>query len=407
MTAGGTSFRYKAATRDGEVRTGDRTADSREAVVRWLQEQHLVPIVVETGAAPAAAPRPTVAVRRPLPPARHLALVRELATLLDADLPLEEALALIATLSAEAREKALIDGLLAALRAGRPLSAALAESGAFPADQIALVKAGEASGALAEVTGRLARALERAHALRERVRSALIYPSILAAAAVGSVVLLLTVVVPAFEPLFADTGRALPPATRLLLDVSAAVQAGALPGLVVVALGALALGRARRSADVAAVLDGWALRLPLVGGLLGRIDAARFSRTLGTLIGNGVPLLPALDLAGTAVANRRLAAGIDAAAEHLRSGGRLGERLLATPGWPRLSAELVRVGEETGRLAAMLTRTADLLEEETGRTLDRLVALITPAVTLLLGGVVAGMVVALLSAVLGVNDVAL
>ncbi|MGQ9372088.1 type II secretion system F family protein [Azospirillum sp. ST 5-10] len=406
MAAGDTLFRYTAATRDGELRHGERAAAGRDAVVRWLQEQGLVPLTVEAGAAPAAPARPGPP-RRPLKPARHLALVRELATLLDAELPLEEALALVAGLSADAREKALVAGVLAALRGGRPLSAALADSGAFPADQVALVRAGEASGALAAVMGNLARALERAHALRERVRSALIYPTILAAAAIGSVVLLLTVVVPSFEPLFADTGRALPPATRLLLDLSAAVEAGALPALAALALAALGIARARRAPATAAALDGWALRLPLVGGLIGRIEAARFARTLGTLLGNGVALLPALELAATAVANRHLAAAVAAAAEHLRGGGRLGERLLATPGWPRLAGELVRVGEETGRLPAMLLRAADLLEEESGRTMDRLVALITPAVTLVLGGVVAGVVVALLSAVLAVNEVAL
>lgn len=401
------AFRYKAATRDGAVQDGLREADSREAVARWLQDQGLVPLAVRPASGEPASLRVVAVAGRGLPPARHLALIRELATLVEAELPLEDALALVADLAGRPREKALVAGVLAGLRGGQPLSAAMANTGAFPADQIALIRAGEASGALAEVLGRLARTLERAHALRERVRSALVYPLILTAAAILSVLVLLTVVVPAFEPLFADAGRALPPATRLLLDVSAAVEAGALPGLALLLAGALGVRQARRSPGPAAWLDGLLLRVPVVGGLAAALDAARFSRTLGTLLGNGVALLPALDLAMTAMANRRLAAAMSEAAEHLRAGGRLGERLLALPGWPRLSAELVRVGEETGKLPAMLTRGADILDEETGRALERLVALITPAVTLLLGGVVAGVVVALLSAVLAVNDVAL
>lgn len=404
-------YRYRAADRDGDLVAGEREAASREEVVRWLQDQRLVPIAAElsTGPRPAAgkpAARGAARSGRTLPPARHVAFVRELATLMEADLPLEEALTLLGSLVEGEREKRLAEGLLGDLRAGRPLSAALAASGAFPPDQVALVKAGEAGGALADVFGRLARTLERAHALRERVRSALIYPAILTVGAIASVAVLLVVVIPAFEPLFADTGRALPPATQALLDVSAAVQAGALPGLAVLALGAVLLGRLRRSAGPAARLDAALLRLPLVGALLAKLQTARFARTLGTLLGNGVPLLHGLDLAGTALTNRRMAEVVERAADSLRSGGRLSDTLLAASVWPRLSAELVRVGEETGRLPDMLARTADILEEETGRTLERLVALITPAVTLLLGAVVAGVVVALLSAVLSVNDVA-
>ena len=397
-------YRYKAAARDGDLVTGEREADSREEVVRWLQDQRLVPIQAEpaTATAPATAPRAAKA----LPAARHVAFVRELATLMEAELPLEEALTLLGSLVAGEREKALANGLLDALRAGQPLSAALSASGAFPADQIALIKAGEAGGALADVFGRLAQSLERAHALRERVRSALIYPAILTVGAILSVVVLLTVVIPAFEPLFADTGRALPPATQALLDVSAAVQSAALPALLLMVLGVFLLTRLRRSPGPAARLDGALLRLPLVGGLLAKLQTARFARTLATLLTNGVPLLSGLDLARSALTNRRMAETVEAAAEHLRSGGRLSDTLLAAPVWPRLSAELVRVGEETGRLPAMLARTAEILEEETGRTLERLVALITPVVTLLLGAVVAGVVVALLSAVLSVNDVA-
>lgn len=400
-------YRYKAAARDGETIVGEREAESREAVVRWLQDQRLVPIRAELAAGSGIAPAGGLAPRpRGLPAARQLAFVRELATLMEAELPLEDALGLMASLTKGEREKALVAGLLVRLRAGMPFSAALAEVGGFGADHLALVRAGETSGALGEVMGRLARSMERGHALRERVRSALIYPAILTFAALGSVILMLTVVVPSFEPLFADTGRELPAATRMLLDVSAAVKAGALPALALLTLAGVAVGRMRRDPEQAARLDGLLLRLPLAGPLLAGIDGARFARTLGTLLGNGVALLPALELAGSALANRRLAAVVAEAGRHLRAGGRLGEQLLAAPEWPRLAGELVRVGEETGRLPAMLGRAADILEEESGRTLERLVALITPAVTLLLGGVVAGVVVALLSAVLSVNEAA-
>lgn len=402
-------FRYKAAARDGETSVGEREAESREAVARWLQDQRLVPIRVEAAAGSSialAAGGPAPPRVKGLPAARQLAFVRELATLMEAELPLEDALALMGSLTKGEREKAMVAGLLGRLRSGMPFSAALAEIGGFAADHLALVKAGETSGALGEVMGRLARTMERNHALRERVRSALIYPTILTVAALGSVVLMLTVVVPSFEPLFADNGRELPAATRALLDVSAAVKAGALPGLVLLLLAGLGVRQLRRSPEQAARLDAMMLRLPVAGPLLAGIDGARFARTLSTLLGNGVALLPALELAGSALANRRLAAIVADAGRHLRAGGRLGEQLLAAPEWPRLAGELVRVGEETGRLPAMLGRAADILEEESGRTLERLVALITPAVTLVLGGVVAGVVMALLSAVLSVNEAA-
>lgn len=401
-----TVYRYRAADRDGNLTAGEREAESRDAVVRWLQERRLVPLAVETGAAAAAATTTVKSVAH-LPPARHLAFLRKLATLIEAELPLEEALSLIASLDGDAREKTVVNGLLDRLRSGEPLSAAMAALGCFPADQVALVKAGEAGGSLGVALVRLAAALERSHALRERVRSALIYPAILAAAAVGSVVLMMTVVVPAFEPMFADAGRTPPPATRFLLDLAAAMRVWTAPGLALLGALWLLFARVRRLPAAAARLDGWLLRLPVVGELAARLEAARFARTLGTLLSNGAPLLVGLELAQGALTNRRLAATAADAAEHLRAGGRLGERLLADPCWPRLSAELTRVGEETGRLPAMLLRTADILEEESGRALERLVALITPAVTLTMGAVVAGVVLALLSAVLAVNDAAI
>lgn len=396
------TFRYKALRRTGELVAGQRDAGGVAEVERWLGAQDLIPL--ETAAAGG--------VRRGrgggrLTAERRAVLTRELATLLGAGLRLDDALALMVRLAGNAGDAARLDRVLQRIRHGSPFAEALAGEGtAFPPDYVALVRAGEHGGALPEVLARLAETLRRSRTLRRRVVSSLIYPIILVVVAIAAVAVLLLVVVPAFEPMFADTGRDLPPATRFLVDLAGGLRMGLLPGLLLLA--ALALGWHRLPAGAAPkrAWRGLLLRTPLLGALLVRLDTTRFARTLATLIGNGLPLLAALGLARDALHSPELAETIRKAQEELRGGRLLGDQLMAQRLWPPLMGELIRVGEETGRLPQMLAEVAEIFDEEAVQTLERLTALITPVVTLVLGLVVSGILAALLSAVLAINDLA-
>ncbi len=399
-------FTYRAVDRAGQVIRGEREAASEAELTAWLKARQFLPIRL------APKPRGLALWRRggsarPLGLRARAMVTREMATLLAAELTLDQALGLLQRLESGGGA-ALIGRVLARVEGGSGFAAALAaEPESFDSAYVALVRAGEASGALPQVLARLADALDRARKLREEVRSSLVYPMVLVVGAVASILVLLTVVVPSFAPLFADAGRSLPPATRAVMAAADAVELGG-PALLVAALAA-ALGYRRLPAGspVRLALHRWRLRVPILGPLTVKAELGRHARTLAILLGNGVPLVAALELALATVRNQALAAALQPLGPGVRAGGRLAPALLARPELPRLFGELVGVGEETGRLPPMLDVLADGYEDDVARGSERLLALLTPAITLLLGGVVAAVLAAMLSAVLAINDLAL
>ena len=398
------TFRYRAVSRSGTIVAAECEAESEAAVGEWLKERDLLPLHCEKAGAAAAWWR-RGRVDRAVGAGRRVLLMRQLAVLLGAGLKLDHALGLLRRAAPQAAEGAVLGRVLGRLQGGASLADAMrAEGGSFPAEMVAAVRAGEASGSLPAVLERLADALERAQRLRERLLGALIYPAILTVVATVSVVVLVTLVVPAFEPLFAEAGRDLPPATRTLVAGAEAMRLMG-PGLVAALVaGVMVLRRLGRGHPLRRRLDRLVLALPVAGPLLARLDAARFCRIFGTLAANGVALVPALALSRATQANTALADSVDRLAEAVRQGSPLHVQLRGERRWPSLMAELVQVGEETGRLSDMLLKLADIFDEDAGRGLDRLAALATPLITLALGIVVAAVLAGLLSTVLSLNE---
>jgi general secretion pathway protein F len=398
-------FRYTALTAAGAGTSGRIEADSEAAAIANLQLQGFLPISATPEAAGRRAAEP---VRAKLLPARELILIsRQLARLLQAGLPLDRALPLIAGLMRTAAGRAAVAGTLAAVRDGSGLAGAMAAQAAFPKLFIAMVRAGERGAALPGVLTRLADFQARMEALRQGVVSALIYPVLLTAVAMVSVGLVLTVVLPQFAPLFQEAGARLPWITRAVMAAGAVVSATwwMVPPAV---LAAAVLWRAAlRRPDVARAADALKLRLPLAGTLLMGFDAARFARTLGTLIANGITAAAALPLAADAVGNRELAAALHAAAARLREGEGLSGPLERTGRFPELLTQLIRVGEETGRLPELLSEAAEVLETDAQRLADRMLAILVPALTLGMGAVIGVIVAAMFLAMLTINDLAL
>jgi general secretion pathway protein F len=293
------------------------------------------------------------------------------------------------------------------VRDGAALAAALqAEPKSFPRLYIGLVRAGEAGGDLAGTLERLATLLERQRSLTATIQSAMIYPAILVVAAVGSIFLLLTRVLPQFVPLFTENGVALPPSTAFLLAVgNAASSYGVLVVLLSLAgfFGAKVL--LRRPAPRQA-MDALLLKLPVSGGLLREILAAQFTRTLGTLLNNGVPLLAALAVVQDVIGNFTARNAIEKAAEAAKAGQGISRALSASAVFPARTMQLLRLGEESAQLGKMALRAADIHEERTRLGVQRVVALLVPAITILMGAAVAGIVSSLLLAMLSLNDIA-
>jgi general secretion pathway protein F len=399
-------FRYRAVDRAGRVESGQRDADSEAALLDWLKARDLLP--VKTGVATPPLWSLSLGRKRRLGAARRAILTRELSVLLSAGLKLDQALALLRRSASRPDEAALLGRVLTKVQGGAAFTDALrAEGDNFSADYLAVLRAGEASGSVPAVLERLAVSLDRAHRMRVHLVGQLIYPAILTVAAIISVAVLMTLVVPAFQPLFAEAGRELPPITRALIATASAVRVGGPIVLLASLTTILALGRLERTHPLRRRLDRMALAMPVIGPLLVRLDAARFCRTFGTLIGNGVQLVAALALSRATIGNTLLAFNIDHVANGVKQGSQINTLLRAEPRWPPLMAELCQVGEETGRLGDMLLKLGDIFDEESSQRLERLTTLATPLITLLLGLLVAGVLAGLLATILSVNELAL
>jgi general secretion pathway protein F len=332
---------------------------------------------------------------------------RELASMLGAGQDLDRSLRLMTEEAPNKRVAAVLGRVRDLVRNGSALAAALqSEPKSFTRLYIGLVRAGEAGGQLGGTLERLAGLLERQRAMQAAIQSAMLYPAILVVAATGSITLLLTEVLPQFVPLFAQNGVTLPASTAFLLAAGHAVSAYGLYALgACVALGLLARQAVQKPGPRLAA-DRLLLRLPLLGGLTREILAAQFARTLGMLLVNGVPLLAALGIVRDVLGNKAAQDAVTAAMESAKSGQGMAAALERAALFPSRMVHLLRLGEATAQLGPLALRAADIHEERTRQALQRLVALLVPAITILMGAAIAGIVSSLLLAMLSLNDIA-
>ena len=401
-------FRYKAVSgKRGDILRGMIEAPSRElALARLESAGHLLISAEQVGAGRSFDPGRLPAWRRRDRISRKdLALfTRELATLIQAGLPLEQSLQTLSRLNLAPPVQRLTTELLETIRGGASLSDALAgKAGVFGNLYVNMVRAGEAGGALDTVIGSLADYLERMAALRMHVINALIYPLILLSFAVLSLLVLMTFVVPEFVPLFEDAGQNLPWLTQAVFALSFLFQQywwSALPA----AAAALWFLHTRLSQPAPRLrFDSWCLRLPCVGAAVTQLETARFSRTLSTALGNGVPLLTAVRLVREVLGNRRMAEVLDAVQASLEQGQSMSKPLAGSGVYPELATQLIAVGEASGQLEAMLAKVADIYDKEVQTAIKRLLTVLEPALILGLGALIALIIVSVLLAVLSLN----
>jgi general secretion pathway protein F len=405
-------YRYKAVNAAGDVATGEIEAANEAEIVDRLRDQGMMPMQVApsapsvAGASPVrGAPRRRWFARKRVTRDNLLAVTRELSTLLRAGLPLDRALEVLIGLATTPPVAALLQGVRDDVRGGKALSQALdARREVFSRFYVNIVRAGEAGGALADVLTRLADTMERNKELRESVKSALIYPTILVVVAIASLMLILGFVVPQFEQTFAQAGRALPLATEIVVYLGTglrrwwwAIGAG-------VVLFVLVFRRRLAKPHVRARWDARLLRWPLVGDVATKVEVARFARTLATLIGNGVTLLSALAIVKDTLGNAVLASALDGVIARLREGKGFGRPLAETGLYPKLATQMILVGEESGRLEEMLGRVADVYDREVQAAVKRFLAVLEPALILSLAVLIGGIVFSILIGVMSMSE---
>jgi len=394
---------YKAVKLDGEAVEGELEAADEAALISALQAQGLLPL--ETRSAGGLRARLGRTRRRRLSQKEIGILTRELATLIEAGLTLDRSLQVLIELTPEGHLVRVLSDLQERVRGGATFSSALeAQEGQFPRLYINMVKAGEAGGALDQVLDRLADYLERTAELRQTVTSALVYPSILLFVAFTSVILLLVFVVPQFTVLFEDMGADLPLSTRIVVGAGDLFRNYWWAMLVAVALIAVLLERWMQDEQVRDRLDHRVLGLPLFGDLIWKMETARLAHTLATLLKNGLPLLSALTLAKEVVSNRKISHLLDEAGEDLKHGRGLAGPLVRLKALPDLALQMIRVGEESGALDAMLAKVANIYDRETRNSVQSMLTLLEPVLIIGLGVVVAGIIISILMAILGANE---
>lgn len=406
-------YDWRALDAQGQAQQGRQDAASAELLQRQLRARGLVPLQVQPagGEAAPAVPPPRGAgwsfgAGQP-GRADVLALTQELAVMLKAGLPMAQALHLLADMSIKPSVRALVDQVQADVKGGAPLSRAVARHPAqFSPFFIQMVRAGEAAGQLPATLERLAEHLAKAAALRESVISASTYPAILLAIAVLSTVGIVGFVVPQFERLFADMGEAVPLATRVVLAVSQHVRAWGAAWLALLLALAMAIAAWRRTPAGLMRWQAMTLRLPLLGPLLRQSQLGLFTRSLGTLTTSGVPLLAALDIAVETVSNRPLQAALRGMVMPVKSGSRMAQAMVDTRQFEPLAVNLVRVGEETGRLGPLLLEVARIADQRVETGIKRMLAVLEPALIVVLGVLVAGIIVSILLGILSVNEIA-
>ncbi len=402
-------YRYEAVDAAGEVLRDALEAPTSEAAVEQLRDRGLLPLSVaeaKGGLLRGGLSQPLFGKSRALTRKTIMLLTQQLASLLSAGMPLDRALTILIGVSEDARGQALLERVQEKVRGGSTLADAMESQGAFSRFYLNMIRAGEAGGALETVLKRLTEFLERSQALRETVTSALIYPIILLSVAALSVIILLTFVVPQFQRLFADAGKALPLATQIVIAVGAGFQHYWWVGLIVIGLLVVIVRQRLSRPEQRLRWDRRLLRLPLVGDLIAKIETARLSRTLGTLLGNGVSLLNALTIVRETLGNQLLVGALGDVTEHVKTGRGLAEPLVETGYFPKLAVQMIRVGEETGQLQEMLLQVADTYDSEVQTAVKRLLTLLEPVLILVLGVIIAGIIMSILVAILSLNELA-
>jgi general secretion pathway protein F len=402
-------YRYTAYDRTGRLTSGQVEALTDVGAIDSLRGAGLLPVeaVEHRGGAHEMRwwERDLVA-SRTLPPASLALFTRELATMVEADIALDEALRIVALQSMGGRVRKVVEETLRHVLEGASLSEAMERQGRFGDFYCSMVRAGEAGGTLAESLRELASFLERSVEARGRVRSALLYPALLLLMAFGALALIATVLIPTIAPIFKDAGAEPPFVIRHLLTTTAFLSqhwTAVCIALVAAAAGVFALAL---NPQVRAAGDRLALRLPALGDLVTMSETAKLARTLASLLGSGVPMLSALRIASSIAGNTEFRSALDAAAEQVKEGRMLSHALREGRVFPGLMLRLVAVGEETGKLEPMLRHVERIFETYLKRRIERVLTLMTPALTVVMGLMVGGLIMSVMSAILSINELA-
>lgn len=394
-------FKYQAFDTSGKIQQGQLSAESERDAIRLLQNRNLTPVKIQPSTASADSAR-----KKKISANDVLDFTNGLRTLVEARVPIDKALRLLDGITESAAMRELVLNLLRDVKEGKSLASAMESyPKVFSRMYVNIIRAGEEGGILHELLPDLADYLESSAQTRQAIVAAMIYPLVLLVTGMISVVLLLVFVVPQFAAMFEDAGTTIPASAAFLLSVSSFLKSW---GWLIVVLAVLAIFAWKRMDDDPASKlkkDRFLLALPLLGDLILYQECAVFARTLGALLGAGIPLLRALRVAREVISNNVLTQSLRQVEEDVRGGAGLGISLEKTQHFPTLLHQLVTVGEESGRTSEILQRTAMTFDTTVRNQMSSLVSALQPALIIFLAIAVGGITITMLSAVFSMNAV--
>ncbi|MBI1940700.1 MAG: type II secretion system F family protein [Acidobacteria bacterium] len=387
-------YEFRGTSRTGEQVTGTRAAPNREALDAVLRREQITPTRIVEKGREIAIPKPKVVGKVS---AKELAIfTRQFSVMIDAGLPLVQCLEILATQQENKAFAKVLAGVRSSVESGSTLANALRQYPKIFDDLYTnMVEAGETGGILDTILQRLSTYIEKAVKLKRAVQSALIYPVAVLVIAGGVIFLLLWQVVPIFATLFAGLGVALPLPTRIVIGASTAIGTFAIPMFILIGFGGWGLKAYYATPNGRMMIDSIVLKLPLLGSLMRKIGVARFTRTLGTLITSGVPMLEAMDITARTSGNAVIEKAILSVRKAIEEGRTIVDPLRETGVFPNMVVQMIGVGEQTGALDAMLQKIADFYEDEVDAAVGDLLTAMEPAIILVLGVVVGGVVISM------------
>jgi type IV pilus assembly protein PilC len=385
-------FVYTGRTRSGQTITGEMEAPTRDAVVAKLRTQQVIATNVRGKPRDITIPGFGGGVEEK----EIVVFTRQFATMIDAGLPLVQCLEILASQQDNKVFKKALTEIRQSVEGGLTFAAALKQHPKiFTSLYANMVEAGEAGGILDTILNRLAQYMEKAMALKKKVKSAMIYPSTIVSVAVVVVIFLLVFVIPTFKAMFEGFGAALPLPTQIVLGLSNIVRAYFLPGLGVIVAMIVGIRMWNKTSSGKLAIDSFLLKTPVFGILIRKVAVAKFTRTLGTLISSGVAILDGLDITARTAGNKVVEGAVLRTRASIAEGKTIADPLKESGVFPPMVVQMIAVGEQTGALDAMLGKIADFYDEEVDTAVSNLTALLEPMLMVFLGVVIGGVVIAM------------
>jgi len=399
-------YLYKAVTLSGQTVEGSMDGKDEEAVVQSLHQLGYIPIRILTAKEKGAPLRLPSFLPKRVGVRSLLTFTQEFSTLVSAGLPIDRSLNILGTLTENVKLRETVKDVLKRIEGGNSLAEALGyHPRVFPKLYVNMVKAGESGGFLEAILSRLGRYLQSSEEIREYLISVMIYPLILTFVSGISITILVTFVIPRFAKIFSDMGQAIPLPTQIMLSISTSFKNYWWVGLGIIAMIYFGLKMYKQNEERRWRWDRFKLRWIVIGEIIKKVEVARFSRTLGTLLQSGVSILPALNLVKEISQNQAISRSIAYIHDRLREGKGISRSLEETGIFPPLAIHMIGVGEETGKLDEMLLKVAETYEENVQNTIKRFVSLLEPLIILIMGVLVGFIVISMLLAIFSINEI--